>query len=96
MTLMELPFQNLLRINEKVEKLRLIWIGRDVVDYQHFEKDSRKNIAPIKNESCKIENTDSRTEALKLIKSSIKAVLIVTGDLGRDLIEELYNGLDEL
>ena len=31
-----------------------------------------------------------------MIKNSVKAILIVTGDLGKDFIKTIHNGLDPI
>lgn len=38
--------------------------------------------------------TADTLEALRIIKKSVKVILIITGDLGKQFIKTIYNGLD--
>lgn len=89
-TLMEIPFQNQLQLSDH-SYISLIWLEEESHKVDHFakQKEIQESLANVI-----ILHARSEEEALKMLKNSVRSVLVATNDLGSIFIPTLFTGIE--
>ena len=91
--MIELPFQNLLKLNPSIEQTAIVCVSDDIneFDYCAYEFKHSDEMA-----NWKVMQFDDKKKAIQAIKQTVRVVLIFGGRVGKSLVQDIYNGLNEI
>merc|ERR1712166_564236 len=91
--MIELPFQNLLKLNKQIEQTAIICLSDDIAEFDYCAYEFKHDDALA---NWKVFQYDDKKKAIEKIKESMRVVLIFSGKVGKSLVQDVYNGLNEI
>jgi len=91
--MIELPFQNLLALNKNIEQTAIVCLSDDLAEFDYCAYEFKHDDAMA---NWKVFQYDDKKKAIEKIKETMRVVLIFSGKVGKSLVQDVYNGLNEI
>ena len=96
-TLQEIPMQNNLSTQRisLVSQFRLLWVGSNRSDFEQFQNLMSRPPYKSKLIGMDLAYSADETEAVQLVQSAVKVILVVSNVIGKTFIQNIEGGLEK-